>query len=74
MAKEYKILYTTVSPYHAQVNPVEHADRTLKQIRIAFLDSYHRRWDEHLSGFRCAINTAEHSSTKMSPAFLNFVT
>ena len=62
----------TVPPYHAQVNPVECANRTLKQIIIAYLDSDHRLWDEHLPEFRYAINTAEQTSTKTSPAFLNF--
>ena len=62
----------TVPPYHAQTNPVEQANRTLKQIIIAYLDSDHRLWDEHLHEFRYAINTAEQASTKTSPAFLNF--
>ena len=69
---EYKILHTTVPPHLAQANPVERVNRILKQIIIAFHDSDHRLWDEHLSEFWYAINTAEQSSTKMPPAFLNF--
>ena len=72
VAEEYKILHMTVPPYHAQANPVERANRTLKQIIIAYLDSDHRLWYEHLPEFRYAINTAEQASTKTSPAFLNF--
>ena len=30
VAEEYKILHTTVPPYHAQANSIERANRTLK--------------------------------------------
>ena len=39
VAEEYKILHTTVPPCQAEANPVERANRTLKQIIIAYL--YH---------------------------------
>ena len=51
---------------------MERANRNLKQIIIAYLDSDHRLSDEHLPEFRYAIDTAEQASTKTSPAFLNF--
>ena len=72
VAEEYRILHTTVPPYHAQANPVECAKRTLKQIIIACLDSDHRLRNEHLPEFRYAMNTAEQSSTKRSPDYLYF--
>ena len=37
VAEEYKILHMTAPPCHAQANPVECANRTLKQIIIAYL-------------------------------------
>ncbi|XP_020298054.1 protein 5NUC-like [Pseudomyrmex gracilis] len=38
---------------------------------IAFLDRDHREWDLHLRDFCFAYNTALHTSTGASPAFLN---
>ena len=38
---------------------------------VAFTET-HDRWDEHLHEFVFAYNTAEHSSTGISPAFLNY--
>ena len=38
----------------------------------SFVAENHREWDVHLPKFRLAVNSAVHSSTKVSPAFLNF--
>jgi len=70
-AEEYKITYTTVSPYHPQTNPVERVNRILKTMIILFIEKDHREWDKHLSEFRFAYNTAFYSSLETSPAFLN---
>ena len=37
-----------------------------------FVKSDHRDWDAHIHEFRHALNTAVQSSTKVSPAFLNY--
>lgn len=66
------IVQAPIPPYHAQANPVERVNRVLKTMIVAFLESDHRDWDEHLSDFRFAYNTATHESVKASPAFLNF--
>lgn len=39
---------------------------------VAFLGQDHRDWDMHVKELRFAFNTSTHSSTKHSPAFLNF--
>ena len=65
------IRHSTIPPYHPQANPVERVNRTLKQMIVAFTET-HDRWDEHLHEFVFAYNTAEHSSTGISPAFLNY--
>lgn len=70
-AEERKIVHTTVPPYHPQANPVERVNRILKTMIIAFIEKDHREWDEHLSEFRFAYNTAFHTSLGTSPAFLN---
>ena len=38
----------------------------------SFVKENHREWDVHLPKFRLAVNSAVQSSTKVSPAFLNF--
>lgn len=37
----------------------------------AYLDHDHKKWDLHLDDSRFAYNTAKHSVTNMTPAFLN---
>lgn len=65
-------MQTTIAPYHAQANPVERTNRTLKAMMAIFVDEDHREWDLHLSEFAYAMNTTVHSSTRLTPAFLNF--
>lgn len=70
-AEDHGITHTTVPPYHPQANPVERVNRVLKTMIAAFIDLDHREWDEHLSDFRFAYNTAFHTSLGTSPAYLN---
>ena len=39
---------------------------------FSFINQDYRTWDEHLSEFRFAYNTAHHSSLNTTPSFLNF--
>ena len=71
-ALELGIRHSTTPPYHAQANPVERVNRVLKTMMSSFVESDHRNWDKHLPDFRSAYNTAVHSSTRVSPALLNF--
>ena len=73
LTKEFNIVDTTSPPYHPQANPVERVNRVLKTMIVSFIGKDHRSWNEHLSDFRFAYNTAFHSSLKTTPAFLNFV-
>ena len=68
----YGIQQTTIVPYHAQANPVERVNKTLRAMINSYLTNDHREWDEHLKEFSFALNNMVHSSTKISPAFLNF--
>ncbi|XP_011687095.1 PREDICTED: uncharacterized protein LOC105449536 [Wasmannia auropunctata] len=38
----------------------------------AFIERDHRDWDQHVSEFRFAYNSAHHTSLQATPAFLNF--
>ena len=44
----------------------------MKAMISAFVGADHRNWDLHVHEFRHAVNTAVQSTTKVSPAFLNF--
>ena len=70
--EEYGVRHVTTPPYHPQANPVERSNRTLKAMISAFVGADHRNWDLHVHEFRHAVNTAVQSTTKVSPAFLNF--
>lgn len=70
--EEYGVQHLTTPPYHPQANPVERSNRVLKTIIATFVGEDHRDWDKHVHEFRHAVNTAVQSTTKMSPAFLNF--
>ena len=69
---ELGIVQTFIAPYHAQANPVERVNRTLKAMIAMFVENDHRDWDVHVHKFAFALNTSIHASTKISPSFLNF--
>ena len=68
----YGVTRVTTPPYHPQANPVERSNRTLKTMNATFVKSDHQSWDQHLHELRHAMNTASQSSTRVSPAFLNY--
>jgi len=72
ICEELGIRHSTIPPYHAQANPAERVNRTLKRMLRTYLEGDHRLWDEHLAEFAFAINTSVQDSTKFSPCFLNF--
>ncbi|CAB0035370.1 unnamed protein product [Trichogramma brassicae] len=45
---------------------------TIKTMMSIFAEADHRLWDTHLSEFIYAINTVKNTSTKYTPAYLNF--
>lgn len=60
------------SRYHPQANATEAANKTAEGAIRAYLKDAenHRDWDGHISKIACAMNTAIHSSTQMSPYFI----
>ena len=72
LCDKYGIKFVTTRPYHPQSNPTERSNRTIKGMIRIFVGIHHRDWDKHLPAFRSAMNTATQSTTKVSPAFLNF--
>lgn len=73
MTQGFGIKHMFTPPYSPHCNGgTENSNRFLKQMIVAFVDKDHLAWDEHLHEFQFATNTAVHSSTGFSPAFLNF--
>lgn len=72
MLENYGIRHIQVLPYHAQANPTERVNRSLKPLIAMFVDNNHTTWDENLTEFRYALNTSVSKTTKVSPAFPNF--
>ena len=68
--KERGVHNTNTPTYHPQANPVERANRTLKTMVASYLKEPHNTWDEKLPELLFAMNTAVHSSTRISPAML----
>ena len=61
--KERGVAYTTIPPYHAQVNPVERGNCTMKTMIMSYLEDNHRDWDLHVPELTYAYNTAVQEST-----------
>ena len=59
--KELGVIQTTIAPYHAQANPTERVNRTLKTMMSIFVKEDDCNWDIHLHEFAYAINTTVHS-------------
>lgn len=66
------ISHRLTPPYTPQANPVERTNKTLKTMIAQYCSHNQRHWDVFLPELSFAINTARHSSTGFSPAFLNF--
>ena len=73
MADTCGIKHQTTPLYHCQANPTERANRNIRQLIITYLDKErHTKWDKYIGELQFALNSTVHSSTKYSPAFLNF--
>lgn len=65
-----KILYTP--NYTPRCNPTERVNRVLKTMLCCYVGNNHRHWDKDLQKIACAIRTAKHESTQLTPYFINF--
>lgn len=65
----FDVITWYTSRYHPQANAAEAANKTAETAIRAYLkdDKNHKGWDNHLTEIACAMNTARHTSTMMSP-------
>lgn len=66
--EECRVKHITKIPYHPQAKLVERSNRTLNTMILTSIDSDYRNWE-----IRDGMNTITQASTKVSPAFLNYV-
>lgn len=67
---ECKIKFTP--HYNPRSNPTERVNRTIKTMISMYVSDNHKVWDENLSKISCAIRSAKHETTTLSPFFVNF--
>lgn len=68
----HNVKATYVSRYHPQANAAEAANKTIGTAIRSYVKENHRDWDRNVPQIACALNTAIHTSTSMSPYFINF--
>lgn len=72
LLNQYQVDPAFVSFYHPQSNPTERVNRVIKTMLIAYVSDNHREWDKYLSKVACALRSAKHETTGLSPYFVNF--
>lgn len=70
--EKYRVETFYVSRYHPQANAAEAANKTIGTAIRSYVTTNHRDWDCYIRQIACAMNTSVHSSTGMSPYFVNF--
>lgn len=68
----YKVYPSYTAYYHPQANPTERVNRVIKTMLIAYVSENHREWDKYLPKVACALRSARHETTGLSPYFVNF--
>uniref|UniRef100_A0A1Y1KT95 RNA-directed DNA polymerase n=1 Tax=Photinus pyralis TaxID=7054 RepID=A0A1Y1KT95_PHOPY len=58
--------------YHPAANPEERRNRDIKTQLSIFVGNDHTKWREALPAIRFAMNSARHSATGFTPAYLTF--
>lgn len=72
LLERYKIQPRHVSCYNPKANPTERVNRVIKTMLIAYVSENHRTWDKFLAQVTCALRTAKHETTELTPYFINF--
>lgn len=65
-----KIFYSPL--YHAQSNPVERYNRSMKTMLSCFVKDNHKTWSKLLPKINCAVRTLANETTGLTPFFINF--
>lgn len=72
LCESYGVEISYTAYYHPQANPSERTNQVIKSMLRAYVADNHRNWDNYLAKIACAIRTATHEATKLTPFFVNF--
>lgn len=72
LMQSYSVQILFTSYYNPKANPTERVNRVLKTMLVSYISNNHRIWDELLPKVGCAVRTAQHEVTGLSPYFVNF--
>lgn len=70
LMKMYGVRLQYTANYHPQANPVERTHRVLKTMLSCYLSDNHTKWDTYLAKVGCAIRSARHDVTGLTPNFV----
>lgn len=70
---ENGVKHQLIPPYNPQCNSTERVNRVIKTMVSQYIkQNDHKTWDSYLPELQLALNTCEHESTGVTPAFANF--
>lgn len=72
LTSDYQVTVKYTPYYHPRANPTERVNRTLKTMMAMYVTDNHRKWDAELPRIACALRTARHEVTKLTPYYVNF--
>lgn len=72
LAQRYKTNIKFTANYNPRANPTERVNRVIKTMMAMYVSDNHRTWDERLPEIGCALRTATHETTGLTPYFINF--
>jgi hypothetical protein len=70
LCKTWGVVQKLTTSYHPQTNLTERFNRTIKTMIASFVGQHHNTWDQWLTEFRFALNTAHQETTGRTPAEL----
>lgn len=72
LMKSFNVTIKYTALYHPQANPCERINKVLKTMLRSFVSDNHRTWDTGLAKVGCAIRSARHEVTGLTPNFIIF--
>lgn len=70
LCKSWGVVQKLTTSYHPQTNLTERMNRTIKTMIASFVGQHHHTWDQWISEFRFAVNSAYQETTGRTPAEL----
>lgn len=72
LCEDYKVTIRFTPYYSPQSNPVERVNQDVKTMLRSYVSDNHKKWDQYLAKVGCALRTAMHETTGVTPFFANF--